>query len=78
MADPVRGLSLASHYHPLSPHRPPPSSLDKHDKSGVYLLKKTWRESGRGGADKKQCKINTELVVPALLLLFPVCAAEET
>lgn len=75
MADPAQGLSLASHYHPLSPHRTPPS--DKHDKSGVYLLKKTWRKS-KGGADKKQCKINTVLVVPALLLLFSVCAAEET
>lgn len=46
-------------------------SLDKHDKSCVYLLKKTRRKSKRG-ADKKLYKINTELVVPALLLLFLV------
>lgn len=51
-------------------------SLDKHDKSGVYLLKRP-RERAKG-EDKKQCKINTELVLLALMLLLPVCVTEET
>lgn len=50
-------------------------SLEKHDKFAVYLLKKTWRKSK--GAGKKLCKIDRKLVVPALLLLFLVWAAEE-
>jgi len=41
----------------------------KHDKFGVYLLKKTLRKSKRG-AGRKLRKIDTELVVLALLLLF--------
>lgn len=77
MADPVRGLSLASHYHPLSPHRPPPPPWTNMTNLVFIYLKRPGERAG-GGADKKQCKINTELVVPALLLLFPVCAAEET
>lgn len=70
MADLVRGLDLAPLHHPI-PSIDPLFSLDKHDKSCVYLLKKTRRKSKRG-ADKKLYKINTELVVPALLLLFLV------
>lgn len=65
MADPVLGLSLASLY----PCIDPLLSMDKHDKSGVYLLKETWRKS-KGGQIKKLCKINTELADPAPLLLF--------
>lgn len=62
---------------PLSPPSTP-SSPWTNMTNLVFIYLKRPGEKAKGGQIKKLYKINTELVAPALLLLFLVWAAEET
>lgn len=72
MADPARGLGLASLHHP-TPLPSTPSSPCKNMTNLVFIYLK--RPEERAG--KKLCKIDTKLVVPALLVHLLVGEAEE-